>query len=252
MRKLSVRVSALAVFFIFICSLVYCSADDFDCQDDKTGSPASIAACIPVALAEYLLEMDIDITVFQLVSLQNPSGKLSLLEAEYQGKNICLLKTPAGKGIFLLDQKSPLPGRRGVLVAFDVQQDTFHTYALSTQCIIQMSSTLQSVFYTIYDCAVAGSVRSCVVDVMSIFTNLYLLSIACQEDYTLTIVAINGTVTKEPDKATYTYGEEVIITAVPNAGYSFVYWGADAFGSDNPTVITMDSDKNIMPNFATK
>jgi hypothetical protein len=320
MRKLFIRVAALTLFSIFIYSPAYCSAESLDYQDDKTGSPASLAACIPGALAEYLLEMDIDITLFQPVSQQNPSGILSLLEAEYQGNNICLVKTPAGKGIFLMDKISSLPGSRGLLITFDVQQGIFQADVLSPDCILQISSTLQSVFYTIFDCAIAGSIRGCVIDVMGLFTNLYLLPIVCQEGYTLTviaengtvakstnaatffdgdevtltaypnigysfsnwsgdasgsanpftitmdsdkeitanftedeyrlrIVAINGTVTKEPDKATYTYGEEVLITAVPNAGYSFVYWGSDAFGSDNPTVITVDSDKNITANF---
>ena len=68
--------------------------------------------------------------------------------------------------------------------------------------------------------------------------------------YTLTVGAVNGTVTKNPDQATYNHGTAVQLTATPAAGYLFVDWSGDAGGTTNPITITMDGNKNITANFA--
>ncbi len=64
--------------------------------------------------------------------------------------------------------------------------------------------------------------------------------------YTLSIeVTGNGTVTKNPDKPEYTHGEEVLLTAIPEAGWSFTNWTGDLTGSDNPKVIVMDQNRSV-------
>lgn len=67
--------------------------------------------------------------------------------------------------------------------------------------------------------------------------------------YTLTVTAINGSVTKTPAQASYSHGTMVTLTAVPNAGYSFTGWSVDATGSTNPMTISMTSNKNITASF---
>jgi parallel beta-helix repeat protein len=70
--------------------------------------------------------------------------------------------------------------------------------------------------------------------------------------YTLTVnvnPAGSGTVTKNPDKGTYCPGEQVTLTATPNAGYSFSSWSGDLSGSTNPATITMNGNKNVTANF---
>ena len=67
--------------------------------------------------------------------------------------------------------------------------------------------------------------------------------------YTLNVIAINGTVTKNPDAATYTHGTSVVLTATPAAGYQFSGWSGDAEGSVNPLTVNMNSNKNITANF---
>jgi uncharacterized repeat protein (TIGR02543 family) len=42
----------------------------------------------------------------------------------------------------------------------------------------------------------------------------------------------------------------VTITAIPEAFHSFTMWSGDASGSDNPIIITVDSDKSITANFS--
>ncbi|WP_367357579.1 Ig-like domain-containing protein, partial [Mesotoga sp.] len=69
--------------------------------------------------------------------------------------------------------------------------------------------------------------------------------------YTLSIdVTGEGTVTKNPDKPEYTHGEEVQLTAIPDAGWSFKNWTGDLTGSYNPKVIVMDQNRSVTANFA--
>jgi len=67
---------------------------------------------------------------------------------------------------------------------------------------------------------------------------------------TLTITTVGmGSVTKDPNKLTYTNGEEVTLTAVPAANWAFGGWGVDLTGNENPTTIVMEGDKAITANF---
>ena len=71
-----------------------------------------------------------------------------------------------------------------------------------------------------------------------------------QSQYTLTInTSGSGTVTKDPNKTTYTYGEVVTLTAAPATGWSFSAWSGGLSGSTNPTTITMNGDKNVTATF---
>jgi hypothetical protein len=63
--------------------------------------------------------------------------------------------------------------------------------------------------------------------------------------YTLTVSATNGSVTKNPDKASYGSGETVTLQAVPNTGYHFESWTGDLSGTSNPATLTMDADKIV-------
>jgi uncharacterized repeat protein (TIGR02543 family) len=67
--------------------------------------------------------------------------------------------------------------------------------------------------------------------------------------YTLTVTAVNGTVTKTPDLLVYNHGTTVVLTAVPKAGYVFSSWSGDASGAVNPLTVTMNANKNITANF---
>ncbi len=68
-------------------------------------------------------------------------------------------------------------------------------------------------------------------------------------EYILTIISDHGTVALNPDKATYTEGETVELTATPDAGWDFDSWSGDATGSDNPVMVTMDGNKTVTANY---
>lgn len=71
--------------------------------------------------------------------------------------------------------------------------------------------------------------------------------------YTLAInISGNGSVTKDPDKETYSYGDEVELTAIPDDGYSFLGWGGDLDGDTNPVTLTMDENKVVEASFSSE
>jgi uncharacterized repeat protein (TIGR02543 family) len=68
-------------------------------------------------------------------------------------------------------------------------------------------------------------------------------------NYTLTISATNGTVSKTPDLTSYTAGQTVTLQATPNTGYTFSGWSGDLTGTANPTIITMGGDRWVTADF---
>jgi hypothetical protein len=69
-----------------------------------------------------------------------------------------------------------------------------------------------------------------------------------QDEYTLSVTSLHGTVSRNPDQATYHYGDEVTLTATAGPGWSFSDWSGDATGSDNPVVITIQGDASVTAN----
>jgi uncharacterized repeat protein (TIGR02543 family) len=59
----------------------------------------------------------------------------------------------------------------------------------------------------------------------------------------------SGSVTKNPNQATYPYGTVVQLTAAPNTGWTFVSWSGNLSGSTNPTSITMTGNKSVTAHF---
>ncbi len=58
-----------------------------------------------------------------------------------------------------------------------------------------------------------------------------------------------GTITKNPDKASYSEGEAVTVTAVPNVGHTFTGWSGAISGGTNPQIIVMNGRKSITATF---
>jgi uncharacterized repeat protein (TIGR02543 family) len=71
-----------------------------------------------------------------------------------------------------------------------------------------------------------------------------------QNEYTLTVNVVgNGSVAKNPDKATYHYGDIVQLTATPDSGWSFSDWSGDASGSANPVSVTIIGNMTVTATF---
>jgi uncharacterized repeat protein (TIGR02543 family) len=85
---------------------------------------------------------------------------------------------------------------------------------------------------------------------VKVHANLSVTANFAINTYTLTISATNGSVAKNPDKDSYNYGSEVILTATAAPGYTFTGWSGDATGPTTSLTVTMDANKNITANFA--
>src|SRR5436309_3424143 len=69
--------------------------------------------------------------------------------------------------------------------------------------------------------------------------------------YSLTVNTVGqGSVTKNPDQASYDHGSAVELTATPATGWHFAGWSGAATGSTNPVSVTMDGDKTVTATFA--
>ncbi len=80
-------------------------------------------------------------------------------------------------------------------------------------------------------------------------TNAVVTATEIDDDHTLSVTALNGTVTKDPDTAYYDNGSSAVLTAIQSAGYHFVDWSGDASGTNCPVSVTMDSNKSVTANF---
>lgn len=60
----------------------------------------------------------------------------------------------------------------------------------------------------------------------------------------------SGSVNPTPAQAVYRFGEDVTLTAVPNAGSTFAGWQGDATGMTSPTSVEMFADRNVIAQFS--
>jgi uncharacterized repeat protein (TIGR02543 family) len=58
-----------------------------------------------------------------------------------------------------------------------------------------------------------------------------------------------GTIEKNPNQTSYTYGQNVQVTANPAVGWVFDHWDGNLSGSTNPTTISMTGSKSIIATF---
>jgi formylglycine-generating enzyme required for sulfatase activity len=73
---------------------------------------------------------------------------------------------------------------------------------------------------------------------------------AALKTYSLAVTAQDGSVTRNPDRASYAHGETVTLEAIPSTGYRFSDWTGDLSGSTNPTTLVMDAHKSVSAGFA--
>ena len=83
--------------------------------------------------------------------------------------------------------------------------------------------------------------------VTATFTNstLYALNV----DVVSNGPGVGGTVTKAPDAAGYTYGTEVMLTATPTPGWSFLGWSGDWTAAEPVTTVPVTGTLNVVATF---
>jgi uncharacterized repeat protein (TIGR02543 family) len=83
------------------------------------------------------------------------------------------------------------------------------------------------------------------------FGNVAITPLPSLEPKVVTIQVVGqGTVTKQPDQPTYALGDTVIVTALPDAGWTFNGWSGGLNGSQNPDTIVIASDTTVTASFS--
>ncbi|MBE3038464.1 MAG: hypothetical protein IMZ62_06605, partial [Chloroflexi bacterium] len=70
--------------------------------------------------------------------------------------------------------------------------------------------------------------------------------------HTLTVNAVNGSVTRNPDQPNYEHGTAVTLTAIPDDNYRFTGWTDDVpagLQSFNPLTVIVDANKSVTATF---
>ena len=79
----------------------------------------------------------------------------------------------------------------------------------------------------------------------------YVIAEFSHKTYSLSVVIDgSGTVTRDPDRSDYRYGERVTLTANAELGWSFDGWSGDLSGGTNPVTIRMDGYKTVTAIFS--
>jgi hypothetical protein len=70
------------------------------------------------------------------------------------------------------------------------------------------------------------------------------------EEYQLNVVIVGqGSVALDPDLQTYPLGQDVTLTAVPDAGWTFSAWSGGFTGEDNPLTLNITGDLSLTATF---
>jgi peptidoglycan hydrolase-like protein with peptidoglycan-binding domain len=81
-------------------------------------------------------------------------------------------------------------------------------------------------------------------------SNSNVISNVIQKTYSLSTSALNGTIYIFPNKNAFTKGEQILLFALPDVGYTFSKWSGSNADNTNPLVLSANSNMNIQALFA--
>lgn len=209
-----------------------------------SGAP-TLADILPADLDRRLEELGVRTQECAVELVPFGGERLYAFETYAQDVHIVMLANTDGVGMAVFDD--PVPGA-GTLFVFDISTGRITAQAVPPGCITMVAGMVTSLLSSLYTCAMGNPV-ACVTGLIGFVATLVLIPSECNPEYTISVLALNGTVEQDPDKSTYSYNERVTLTAVPDTGYAFVAWSGDVFGSENPTTVVMDSDKDVTATF---
>ena len=86
---------------------------------------------------------------------------------------------------------------------------------------------------------------------LTITGNMTVVATFTQIGYSLMFSTVgNGSVIRNPDQASYHYGDSVQLTASPSIGWSFSGWTGDLSGSTNPSTISVTKNMTVTATFS--
>jgi uncharacterized repeat protein (TIGR02543 family) len=95
----------------------------------------------------------------------------------------------------------------------------------------------------------SGDLGTDITATVTITGNTTVTATFTQDEYTLTVNTDgDGSVTRDPDQTTYTYGQVVTLTAEPVLGWSFAGWSGD-LGTDITATVTITGNTTVTATF---
>ena len=185
MRKFSIFTSMLFVLLFCTSHSGYCSMTGPDYQADNLSSPVSVEDIIPGSLTGYLLDRGIDVNLFRPVLLKNGERKLFLFKSASQDEFLSVLKTPEGRGILLLLDITSSSDKEDLIITFDTAEDVYYAPGQSeipAECIQQITKTIKSFLYVLYDCLIKQTERTCIGSVLDLVTDILFIPIYCRDE----------------------------------------------------------------------
>ena len=221
------------------------------------------------------IEESVDVTInkrkYTIVSTVSGKGKIENNPnyTEYEENSVVTLKAIPDKGWHFVKWSGSIEGNKSpVYMKIDGNKDIKAIFGIDTHTLITSSEgggdVSRSIFKDKYDYGTkvklnaipkegysfdhwAGDVSGKTTSIEVVMTkNMNIKAVFTANQYSLTINKDgNGTVTKDNDKNTYRYGENVQLTAIPDKGSIFLNWEGDISGDSNPYEITLNSDKTV-------
>ena len=114
--------------------------------------------------------------------------------------------------------------------------------------VVQLTSTADPGWtFTGWSGALTGTTNPTSITITG---NMSVMASFTQNQYTLTVSTVgNGSVTRNPNQATYVYGDVVQLTAVADPGWTFSGWSGGLTGSANPASVTITGNTSVTATF---
>jgi uncharacterized delta-60 repeat protein len=132
----------------------------------------------------------------------------------------------------------------GGSIALSSNQSSYH-YGDS----VTVTATANSGFsFSSWGGSLSGSVNPITISVSG---NMTISASFVRNTYSITVnQSAGGTITLSPNNSFYYSGDSVTITAIPNNGYAFSFWGGNLSGSVNPKTFTISGNMTVSATFA--
>jgi hypothetical protein len=170
----------LILFLFYLGKPGYCSVTDPAPNNYAPDLSVNLEDVVPYTLTGLIADMGIDVSSLTPVEVNNYCGNLFLFENNSRGVLIATLAGHQGKGTILILNGLSSEVEQGTIVTYDTEKNIYSAQELSTECIRQISATLQSLVSVVYNCGIAPNPLGCSLDIIDLITNIYLYTIDCK------------------------------------------------------------------------
>jgi hypothetical protein len=151
---------------------------------------------LQLGVPAYLAEKGLSVSYASAVLLSHRDGDILFVQCKNKGtgssaKFLALVKDQTERGLLLVYDRLPKSSGAVIPVAtvrFDsIENTVIETAALPDDCIVQITDTIQSFIFVVYDCALVFDARNCVGSVASFASSVFLTYYFCQPETPATV-----------------------------------------------------------------